>query len=154
MLQTGFGSGSGFLPLGSGLDSDSEKLESEHLCNAAKESKTDEGERLKKLHNYYEYNFLSPKMTGNVKNKSSRPVNVRFVANTSDIRNLSQNIRSVNPLLWLQTQVAKLQSELFYYLPLLGHNKMVTYRKRFTSSYGCCRFAACYITAERRQLGM
>ena len=31
VLQTGFGSGSGFLPLGSGLDPDSKKLESEHL---------------------------------------------------------------------------------------------------------------------------
>jgi len=31
VLQTGFGSGSGFLPLGSGLESDSKKLESEHL---------------------------------------------------------------------------------------------------------------------------
>jgi len=31
-LQTGFASGSGFLPLGSGLDSDSKKIESEHLC--------------------------------------------------------------------------------------------------------------------------
>jgi len=30
VLQTGFGSG--FLPLGSGLESDSKKLESEHLC--------------------------------------------------------------------------------------------------------------------------
>ena len=34
VLQTGFGSGSGFLPLGSGLESDSKKLESEHLCYA------------------------------------------------------------------------------------------------------------------------
>jgi len=32
VLQTGFGSGSGFLPLASGLESDSKKLESEHLC--------------------------------------------------------------------------------------------------------------------------
>jgi len=32
VLQTGFGSGSGFLPLGSELESDSKKLESEHLC--------------------------------------------------------------------------------------------------------------------------
>jgi len=31
VLQTGFGSGSGFLPLKSGLESDSKKLESEHL---------------------------------------------------------------------------------------------------------------------------
>jgi len=31
VLQTGFWSGSGFLPLGSGLESDSNKLESEHL---------------------------------------------------------------------------------------------------------------------------
>jgi len=31
VLQTGFGSGSGFLPLGPGLESDSKKLESEHL---------------------------------------------------------------------------------------------------------------------------
>jgi len=31
---SGFGSGSGFLPLGSGLESDSKKLESEHLCPA------------------------------------------------------------------------------------------------------------------------
>jgi len=30
VLQTGFGSG--FLPLGSGLESDSKKLESEQLC--------------------------------------------------------------------------------------------------------------------------
>jgi len=31
VLQTGFWSGSGFLPLGSRLESDSKKLESEHL---------------------------------------------------------------------------------------------------------------------------
>jgi len=31
VLQTGFELGSGFLPLGSGLESDSKKLESEHL---------------------------------------------------------------------------------------------------------------------------
>jgi len=31
VLQTGFGSGSGLLPLGSGLESDSKKLENEHL---------------------------------------------------------------------------------------------------------------------------
>ena len=35
VLQTGFGSGSGFLPLGSGLESDSQKLESEYLCFVA-----------------------------------------------------------------------------------------------------------------------
>jgi len=33
VLQTGFGSGSGFLTLGSGLESDSKKLDSEHLCS-------------------------------------------------------------------------------------------------------------------------
>jgi len=32
VLQTAFGSGSGFLPVVSGLESDSKKLESEHLC--------------------------------------------------------------------------------------------------------------------------
>jgi len=34
VLQTGFGSRSGFLPLGSGLESDSKKPESEHLCHS------------------------------------------------------------------------------------------------------------------------
>jgi len=32
VLQTKFHSGSGFPPLGSGLKSDSKKLDSEHLC--------------------------------------------------------------------------------------------------------------------------
>jgi len=31
VFQTGFGSGSGFLPLKLGLESDSKKLQSEHL---------------------------------------------------------------------------------------------------------------------------
>jgi len=33
-------------------------------------------------------------MTGNVKNKSNSPVNIRFVAKTWEIRNFSQNIKS------------------------------------------------------------
>ena len=44
-----------------------------------------------KLKNYYESNFFSSKMTGNVKNKSNSPVNIRFVAETLDIRNFSQH---------------------------------------------------------------
>jgi len=32
-------------------------------------------------------------MRGNLENKSNNPVNIRFVAKTSDIRNLSENIR-------------------------------------------------------------
>jgi len=34
------------------------------------------------------------KMRGNVANKSNTPVNIRFFAKTSDIRNFSENIRS------------------------------------------------------------
>jgi len=35
VLQTGFGSGSGYLPLASGLESDSKKLESENQIHRA-----------------------------------------------------------------------------------------------------------------------
>jgi len=38
--------------------------------------------------------FLQPERRGNVENKNSRPVNIRFFAKTSGIRNLSQSIRS------------------------------------------------------------
>ena len=39
--------------------------------------------------------FISkPKRTGIVVNKNNSPVNIRFVAKTSDIRNFSENIRS------------------------------------------------------------
>ena len=38
--------------------------------------------------------YFYPKMRRNVANKNSSPVNIRFVAKTSDIRNLSENIRS------------------------------------------------------------
>jgi len=37
--------------------------------------------------------YFRPKVRGNVENKIS-PVNIRFVAKTSDIRNVSENIRS------------------------------------------------------------
>jgi len=38
-------------------------------------------------------NFHREKI-GNVENKSNSPINIRFVAKTSDIRNFSQNIGS------------------------------------------------------------
>jgi len=38
--------------------------------------------------------YFRPKMRGNVENKNNNPVNIRFVAKTSDIRNLSDNITS------------------------------------------------------------
>ena len=38
--------------------------------------------------------YLHSKRKGNVKNKSNSPVNIRFVAKTSDIMNVSENIRS------------------------------------------------------------
>jgi len=38
VLQTGFGSGTGFLLLGSGLESDSKKLESEHLWSEVRKT--------------------------------------------------------------------------------------------------------------------
>jgi len=38
--------------------------------------------------------YFRPKMSGNVENKNSNPVNIRLVAKTSDIRNLSENITS------------------------------------------------------------
>jgi len=37
--------------------------------------------------------YFRPKLRGNVENKNN-PVNIRFVAKTSDIRNLAENIRS------------------------------------------------------------
>ena len=43
---------------------------------------------------------------------------------------------SLNPLLCLQRQVAKLVSTLFYYWPLLRNNNMATNLQRFTSSWG------------------
>ena len=48
----------------------------------------------KKLNKQYESNFFSPERTGNVETMSNNPLNIRFVAKTSDIRNYSQNIRS------------------------------------------------------------
>jgi len=56
---------------------------------------TNEGQRLMKdTYNYYKYNLFSRKRTGNVKNKSNSPLNIRLVAKTSGIRSFSQNIRS------------------------------------------------------------
>jgi len=60
---------------------------------------------------------------------------------------------SINPLLCLQRQVAKLTSELFYYWSLLRNNNMVKNLRRCTSSHGSMRFAACNIIIERRYLG-
>ena len=39
-------------------------------------------------------NYFHPKMRGNVENKNSNPVNIRFVDKAPDIRNLSDNITS------------------------------------------------------------
>jgi len=50
---------------------------------------------------------------------------------------------SLNPLLCLQRQVAKLGSELFYSWPLLRDNNMVTNTRRCNSNYGSRRFATC-----------
>jgi len=47
----------------------------------------------KKLKNHELICFHS-KRTGNMENKNNSPVNIRFVAKTSDIRNFSENIRS------------------------------------------------------------
>jgi len=38
--------------------------------------------------------YFNPKWIGNAENKNNIPINIRFVAQTSDIRNLSENIRS------------------------------------------------------------
>ena len=38
--------------------------------------------------------YFRPKMRGNVENKNNKIVKIRFVAKTSDIRNLSENITS------------------------------------------------------------
>jgi len=38
--------------------------------------------------------YFRPEMRGNVENRNNNPVNIRFVAKTSDIRNLSENITS------------------------------------------------------------
>jgi len=38
-------------------------------------------------------NLFSPEKTGNIENISNSPVNTRFYAKRSDIRNFSQNIR-------------------------------------------------------------
>jgi len=38
--------------------------------------------------------YFRPKMKGNVENKNNNPVNIRLVAKTSDVRNLSENITS------------------------------------------------------------
>ena len=57
------------------------------------------------------------------------------------------------PLLCLQRKVAKLASDLFYYLSLLCNNKIATNLQRFTaSSCGSRRFTA-YTTGETRHLG-
>jgi len=36
--------------------------------------------------------YFHPERSGNVEDKSNSPVNIRFVAKTSDIRNFSENI--------------------------------------------------------------
>jgi len=38
--------------------------------------------------------YFRPKMRENVENKNNNPVNIRLVAKSSDIRNLSENITS------------------------------------------------------------
>jgi len=38
--------------------------------------------------------YFYPQIKGHVVNKNNSPVNIRFVAKTSDIRNISENIRS------------------------------------------------------------
>jgi len=38
--------------------------------------------------------YFRPDMRGNVENRNNNPVNIRFVAKTSDIGNLSENITS------------------------------------------------------------
>jgi len=38
--------------------------------------------------------YFRPKMRRNVENKNNNPVNIRFVAKTSDIRNLFESITS------------------------------------------------------------
>ena len=38
--------------------------------------------------------YFHPERGGNLENKSNSPVNIRFVAKTSDIRNLSENVVS------------------------------------------------------------
>ena len=58
---------------------------------------------------------------------------------------------SLNPLLCLQRQIAKLVSALFYYWPLLRNNNMATNLQRFTSS--CCSRVLPHVTVERRHLG-
>ena len=40
--------------------------------------------------------YFHPQKRGNVENINNNPVNIRFVAKTSDIRNFSENIRSGN----------------------------------------------------------
>jgi len=53
------------------------------------------------------------------------------------------SLQLLNPLLWLQRQVAKLASELFYYWPSLRNNNMATNLRRCTSSQSSRRFAVC-----------
>jgi len=38
--------------------------------------------------------YICHKRIGNVENENNSPINIRFVSKTSDIRNVSQNIRS------------------------------------------------------------
>jgi len=52
------------------------------------------------------------------------------------------------PLLGLQSQVAKLASELFHRWSLLRNNNMATNRQKFTSSCSSKRFAVCVCGAQ------
>jgi len=54
--------------------------------------------------------YFRPKMRGNMENKNNNPVNIRFVAKTSDIRNVSDNITSDVMLKYQKWQQAVLKS--------------------------------------------
>jgi len=60
---------------------------------------------------------------------------------------------SLNPLLCLQRQIAKLVSALFYYWPLLRNNNMATHFQRFTSVVAVPFCRMCLLNLERRHLG-
>jgi len=49
---------------------------------------------MKRTSKSFNITYFRPKMRGNAENKHNNPVNIKFVAKTSDIRNLSDNITS------------------------------------------------------------
>jgi len=63
--------------------------------------------------------YFYPKWEGNVENKNNTPVNIRFVAKTSDIRNFSENIR-------YDVKTSEVATLMLFNRPVCGQNSIIT----------------------------